>query len=241
MGTVNLPTLRNYARLYAEGRPSGTNSFISDTDLSSILNLAMAKFYDMLVAAHGHEYYATDTALTMVSGTQQYALPSNFYQLLTAHLEWDAQNFEQLSDTSARERTEYQNWQSWGRWTPKAFRLLGTQIASSQTFELWPVPQLSGTVLRVRYVPAFAPLPDDVTVFDSVNGWEKFIALAAAIDMRVMMGKDSGPQTALYNEELARIESMADKRAANFAPQIIDVHPEFARAEWMGDRRWIGP
>lgn len=247
MGLVNRALLRNLARIYAVGRPGGANAYIVDSDatanavsLDTLVNLAIAKFYDMLVAARGHEYYATDVAVAMVSGTQQYALPADFYQLLTAHLEWGAQDLEQLHDTSQRERTTYQNWQTWGRWSDKAFRLIGTQLASSQTLEIWPIPQLSGTILRVRYIPQFAPLANDATSFDSVNGWEKFIALAAAIDYRTAEGKDLGNLSALYQEELARIESMADKRAANFAPQIVQVHPESTAREWFGDRRWIG-
>ena len=247
MGLVNRALLRNLARIYAEGRPSGANAFIVDSDatanavsLDTLINLAIAKFYDMLVAARGHEYYAVDTPITMIAGTQQYALPANFYQLLTAHLEWDIRNFEQLQDTSQFERTYFQNWQTWGRLSPKAYRLIGTQTASAQTLELWPAPSLSGTVLRVRYIPQFAPLTDDVTSFDSVNGWEKFIALAAAIDYRTAAGKDLGNLSGLYQEELTRIESMADKRAANAAPTIIDVRPDWFADERRGDRRWIG-
>lgn len=247
MGLVNRALLRNLTRVYAVGRPSGANAYIVDSDatanavsLDTLVNLAIAKFYDMLVAARGHEYYAVDAAVAMVAGTAQYALPATFYQLLDARLEWDSLNFEPLHDTSQRERSDYVNWTTWGRWSPKAFRLIGTQQASSQTLELYPTPQLSGTTLRVRYIPQFAPLTDDATTFDSVNGWEKFIALAAAIDYRTAEGKDLGNLAALYQEELARIESMADKRAANFAPQIIDVYPENQPREWSGDRRWIG-
>lgn len=247
MGLVNRALLRNLARIYAEGRPSGSNAFIVDSDatanavsLDTLVNLAIAKFYDMLVAARGHEYYATDVPVTMVAGTATYALPATFYQLLTAHIEWDSLNFEQLHDTTQYERTNYQNWQSWARFGPKAYRLKGTQVASAQTLELFPTPTLSGTILRVRYIPQFVPLPDDTTGFDSVNGWEKFIALAAAIDYRTAEGKDLGNLASLYQEELTRIEGMADKRAANFAPQIIDVYPENQPREWSGDRRWIG-
>jgi hypothetical protein len=246
MGLVNRALLRNLARIYADGRPNGANAFIVDSDatanavsLDTLVNLAIAKFYDMLVAARGHEYYAVDVPITMVVGTQQYQLPTNFYQLLTAHLEWDVRNFEQLHDTSQYERTQYQNWQTWARWSFKAYRLLGTQQASAQTIELWPAPTAAGTILRVRYIPQFAPLTDDTTNFDSVNGWEKFIALAAAIDYRTAAGKDLGNLASLYQEELTRIESMADKRAANAAPTIIDVNPEVGINEWSGDRRWI--
>lgn len=246
MALVTRAYLRNLTRVYADARPTSANSFIIDSDatanavsLDSLVNQAIAKFYDLLVTARGHEYYAQDTTLTMAVGTATYTLPATFYQLLTATLQWDTQNYENLRDTSAYERSNYQNWQTWARWSLKAFRLRGTQGASAQTLELFPTPSISGTPLVVRYIPQFQPLTDDVTGFDSVNGWEKFIALAAAIDYRTAAGKDLGNLASLYQEELERIQSMADKRAANFAPTIIDVNPDQQMWEWSGDRRWI--
>lgn len=246
MATVTRALLRNLARVYADGRPSGANAFIVDSDaganavsLDTLINLAIAKFYDMLVAARGHEYYAADQTIPLIAGTNSYALAADFYQLLTVHLAWGPNESEPVQDTSALERILYTNWVSWSRWAPKAFRLRGTQVASSQTLELFPTPTISGTSLIVRYVPQFAPLTTDVATFDSVNGWEKFIALAAAIDYRAASNKDAGLLSSLYAEELARIQGMADKRAANFAPQIIDVQPDRLQADWSGDRRWI--
>lgn len=248
MGATNLAALRTLVRVFANQRPAGTDAFLVDSDaaanatsLDTLINARLASLYDMLVSARGHEYYASDAAVAIVANTATYSLSGltpPFYQLLTLHLEWDALNFEQMRDTSEYERTTYSNWQSFGRWTPKAYRLRGTQAASAQTLELFPTPTTAVTA-RVRYVPAFVALPDDVTTFDSVNGWEKLVALGAAIDLRTAAEKTTAQLETLYNQEFLRIQGLADQRAANAAPQIVNVSPEVTAREWTGDRRWI--
>jgi hypothetical protein len=249
LATVNRAQLRTLARVYANQRPAGANAFIVDSDatlnatsLDTIINLRLASLYDMLVAARGHEYYASDTAITTVPGTSTYslaALTPPFYQLLDLRIEWDQQNIEPVQDTSVYERSNYQNWlQTWSRWSPKAYRLRGTQVASASTLELFPTPNVA-VLMRARYVPAFVALADDTATFDSVNGWETLVALGAAIDMRMAADKDYAQIEKRYNQEFARIYGIADQRAANMPPRIVDVNPDSFIGEWVGDRRWI--
>lgn len=249
MASVNRAQLRTLTRVFANARPAGANAFLVDSDatpnatsLDTLINLRLASLYDMLVLARGHEYYAADTAVSVVANTSTYSLAGlnpPFYQLLTAHLEWDAQNFEQLQDTSQFERTQFVNWSQWARWAPKAYRLKGTQTASASTIELFPTPSAAVT-MRVRYVPAFVALADDVATFDSVNGWEKLVALGAAIDYKAASDKAPNQLQQLYAEEYERIKTLADQRAANAPARIIDVQPERIRSDWSGDRHWIG-
>lgn len=250
MAAVTRKLLRNLARLYADGRPGGANAFVVDSDatadavsLDTIINLKLASLYDLLVLAGGHEYYAVDATIPIVANTSTYslaALSPPFYQALTIHLNWGPLDNEPLTDTSELERIAYLNWTQWARWAPKAYRLRGTQGASSQTLEIFPTP--SGAVNAIlRYVPAFVPLPDDTTTFDSVNGWENLVALAAAIDYRAIAEKPNQDLIVLYQAELARVQGLADKRAANATPQVVQTNPESRTmaGEFLGDRRWI--
>jgi hypothetical protein len=245
MGLVNRAYMRNLARRYANELPGGSSAFIPDSDatanavsLDNIINLKLASFYDLLVQARGHENYAVDAAVNTVAGTATYALPADCYQVLSIHLEWAPMQFEVLHATSVRERVYYQNWTYWARNAPKAYRLRGTQAAAGQTLELFPTPS-SAVLARVRYIPEFAPLADDVTTFDSVNGWENLIALAAAIDLRTFAEKDLGSLPGLLAKEEARIRGLADQRSANEAEQVVDVDPDYSCNELMADRRWI--
>jgi hypothetical protein len=239
MSAINRAYLRNLARLYADGRPGGTEAFVVDSDATAnavsfdtLVNGAAAELYDLLVAARGHEYYADEQEISVVAGTATYALETDFYQLLSVRLEWAEGQLEELTPSAVRERTGYQNLLTWDRGTAKSYRLRGTQTASAQTLELFPTPTSSVTA-RVRYIPVFALLTNDTATFDGVNGWEKLIALKAAIEYRTIAEKPLGTLPQLYQECFSRIQSLADQRNANYAEQVQNVHPD-------GHRRRIG-
>lgn len=233
MGQVNRAYLRNLARLYADGRPGGSGGFIDDTDgtanavsLDTLINGALAELFDVLVAARGHEYYATDATIAVVSGTSLYALPTDFYELLSIRLYWDANFIEEMHPMGVRERTRYEMLTNiFERGTPKAYRLQGTQTASARSVEILPIPSRAVTA-QIRYIPLFSPLTDDTSTFDGVNGWEKLVALKVAIEYRTIAEKPMGNLNALYAECYARITALADQRNANYAEQIQQVNPE---------------
>jgi len=242
LASITLVQLRTLARVYSNQNPGGTNAFVSDTDLNSLINLRIASLYDLLVAARGHEYYASDYTFNTANGTPTYsfaALTPPFYQLLDVRLNWDAQNIEAVQDTSVFQRSNYQNWlQTWSRWSPKAYRLRGVQTASASTLEFFPTPTVV-VPCTARYIPAFVALPDDNATFDGVNGWEVLVALGAALDLRMAADKSPGFLTQRFAEEHERIKGLADQRSANMPPRIVDVNPDSFIGEWVGDRRWI--
>jgi hypothetical protein len=243
MGSVNRAYLRNLARLYADGHPNGTGAFIVDSDsatnavsFDTLINGALAELYDLLVSARGHEYYATDADISIVTGTSLYSLPTDFYELLSIRLNWDPYFIEELKPMGVRERTRYEMLVGiFERGTPKAYRLQGTQTASARTVEILPVPTRSVTC-RIRYIPLFAQLASDSDTFDGVNGWEKLVALKAAIEYRTVAEKPLGNLQALYAECFARIQSLADQRNANYAEQVQQVNPE----RWKRGRLGVG-
>ena len=243
MGSVNRAFLRNLARTYADGRPGGTGSFVVDSDatanavsLDTLINGALAELYDLLVSARGHEYYATDADIAVVTGTSLYDLPTDFYQLLSIRLDWDPFYIEELKPMGVRERTRYEMLVNiFERGTPKAYRLQGTQTASARKVEILPVPTRAVTA-RIRYIPTFAQLASDTDTFDGVNGWEKLVALKAAIEYRTIAEKPLGNLSALYQECFARIQSLADQRNANYAEQVQQVYPE----RWKRGRLGVG-
>lgn len=227
--------MRNLARLYADGRPGGAGAFVVDSDPSlnavsfdTLVNGAVAELYDLIVSMRGHEYYATDGSFSTVVGTTLYPLPADFYQLLSIRIEWAATQFEELHPMAVRERTRYENLNTWDRGTWKAYRLRGTQTAAARIVELLPTPS-SVQLVRFRYIPICTLLADDVTAFDDVNNWSKLVALKAAIEYRTIAEKPIGNLQSLYDECAARIHALADQRNANYAEQVQNVFPEGRR------------
>lgn len=250
MGAVNRAQLRSLARLYADGRPGGANDFIpdasvgaNDASFNTLVNSCIAEWYDALVAARGHEYFLTETTLSIVAGTATYTLPADFYQLLSARLAWGPTDIEELSPVGVRDRTQLSMMTTFARWTPKAYRLRGTQAAGVRTFELFPTPPTGSTAVTctVRYIPICSLLTDDTTTFDDANNSSELVALKTAIKYRTAAEKPIGHLEKLYNECAARISALADQRNANTAEQVGQVFPERSAGfqAYLADRRWI--
>lgn len=240
--SVTIDSILTKARLYADQRPGGANAFISDTEGLSLVNGAVGELYDLLVALRGPEYYITDTTVALTTDNVataatdghvgRYDLPADFYQLLAAAIEWDTDDIETLGDyTTVAQRAHYQNFSDWGRWSIKAYRLRGSQI------ELIPAPTTDET-MRITYVPTFTDLTSGQT-FDTVNGWDKLVALKVAIEMREIEEQPVGHLEKLYERELQRVESLAAERDANSPSRVADVQPEGGRGlRWPPYQGW---
>ena len=198
----------------------GTNSFVTPTQALRLVNLAASEFYDLLVAARGHEYYISEFAIAIVGGTSRYALPADFYELESITLQWGTNQVEEVPDYhSVRDRSDYLNGLQWSQWNDKAFRLRGCFV------EFLPVP--SGAVAAtMQYIPCFTDMVLGGTSFDGVNGWERMVALKAACDMCIIAQRDAGDLSSRLEAEKQRISEMAEDRAAEHPHQVRDVYPE---------------
>lgn len=242
---ITLQGLIDLARLYADQRPGSGTAFVPDTGSGSMVTLingACAEFYDLLVRSGGHEYFAKDSAISIVPGTATYACPSDFYQEITIHLEWNNQDWEYVAPFENAERMRLVNFTTWGRRTPKGYRIFGAQTLTADqeaSIEFSPTPTTTVTG-RLRYVPTFTNLSNVSTDnISTVNGWHKLIALKVAMELRVIARMDMGDLAQLYSSELERITDLADKRAQGATPQIVDVEAYRQMPEWAADRRWI--
>lgn len=227
--SVTLAQLRLDARLYSDQRPETTESFITPTELTRLVNIKARELYDMLVGARGSDYYATETTLAIVGGTSRYNLPADFYELASVTLEWSTQDHELVFPVgSTRLRVSYEaNWKKWSRYDLKAYKLRASQI------EFLPVPN-SNVTCRLQYVPTFIDMVNDSDTFDGINGWEKMIALGVAIEMRAIEKRPSGDLMALYQEQVGRIESLKSERDAEAPLEIIDEQRLRERQGWLG-------
>lgn len=195
-------------------------SFITPAQALRFVNLAASEFYDLLVAARGHEYYISEQTIPIVSGTSRYALPSDHYETLSITLGWATQQIEEVSDySSIRDRWQYLNGAQWGQWGDKGFRLRAGFI------EFLPPPTSSVTATH-QYIPCMPDMTIGGASFDGVNGWERLVSLKAASDMLTASSKSSAAVDEKWGREYERIQAMADSRAAEHPDQVRDVGPE---------------
>lgn len=226
MKSVARSQIRTDARLLSDERPGGAGAFVSDSEVNRLIDVHTAKLYDKLLKARGQEYYADEDTISVVAGTSRYSLPDDFYELLSLTLEWGAGNHEDLEPYEFLERSGYRNLLTWARGSAKGYRVRGTEV------EFLPVPQ-SPVTCRIQYVPAFTDFANDGATFDGVNGWERWIVLSVAIDLRTIRKLPFGDLQQLLSVEDDRIEELAAQRDAMHPARVRNVHPE-ARGRFRG-------
>lgn len=227
--SVALSQLRLDARLYADQRPGAADSFITETEITRLINMKGRELYDLLVDARGSEYYATEATIAVVGGTSRYDLPDDFYELSSVTLEWSDQDHELMFPVgSTRLKIAYEaNWRKWSRYDLKAYRLRASQL------EFLPEPT-SDVTCRIQYVPVYVDMVADGDTFDGINGWEKMLTLGVAIEMREIEKRPSPTLAALYREQLDRIETMKSERDAEAPKEIVDEMKLRGRRGWFG-------
>jgi hypothetical protein len=217
---VTLAQLRLDARLYADQRPGSATSFITEPELTRLVNVKIRELYDKLVEARGSDYFANEGTIAVVAGTSRYSLPADFFQLASITLEWATNDHELMFPVgSVRERIHYEGIMpnhTWSRYSPKGYRLRASQL------EFLPVPTGAVTA-RLQYVPVFTDLVADGDTFDGINGWEKMVALGVAMEMRTIEKRPSSDLAGLYGEQLERIETLKTERDAEAPKEIVDV------------------
>ena len=223
---VELQTLRSDCRLYADQRPGGASAFISDTELTRLINQEIRHLYDRLIAVRGHEYYLDTGTLTTIAGTGSYSLDADLMQMIWIGIAWGSQNVEEIYAWDHWERADYLNWSTWSQGSPKAYRLRGTGI-----IEFLPAPTVVQTI-DYRFIPAFTDLVADDDTFDGINGWEEAVTLAVAMKMKVIAEEDMNELARLYERVSNRIDEMAAQLGG--APKrIADVAPRGYGRSWQ--------
>lgn len=229
--TVQRATVRKNARLFADQRPGGGSTFISDDEYNDLINLELPKLWDRLVAAAGPEYYEEEsTGLATAAGVATVALPSNFYQLNACDLRWSADKLEPVRELPhSADRYQF-NGVLWAEDGPKAQRIRKALL------EFFPTPSAVVEVV-LRFVPVCPLLTTDTGTngsFDGVNGWDSAVSLGVAIAARGIEKVSASDLIRLYEAELERIDQIAADRASSSAPKVRDVDPEGSiRAPWF--------
>lgn len=227
---VTLETMISDVRLYADQRGAdvATDGFVTDAEITRLLNLELAELTDLLISAQEQDYYLSESTISIVAGTSLYNLPATFYQLKSVTLEWGSQRFELVPPlNSVKGRKRMQNQLVWSEYSQKAYRLRNAQI------EFLPTPQ-SAVTARLQFIPAFTDLVA-LGTFDGVNGWEKLATLKVAmfilnIEQRTNEAAALMPE---YEATRSRIEAMADDRAADDPIQIEDTESHHFD-DWQG-------
>lgn len=189
-------------RTRAQEESDNVNSdFISTSEWLSLINSSYQELYGLLVTSYG-ENYAVATPYTFVTDgqSQDFALPDDFFKLLGVDLQVQASGI-------------------WTTMKPFIFneRNRFTRVNS-------PVP-MAGQTVRLWYVPVLTLLADDGdSTVNTVNGWEEYIVVDAAMKALAKEESDVSVVAARKAALVARINGEASNRDAGSPAHIGDYY-----------------
>ena len=193
------------------------SDFISDSELNSYINASYGELYDLLVSKM-EEYFITSTTFTVASGASSQALPSGFYKIRGvdrsiggAYIPVRKFNFAQRGQDTVLRVFDTQN-------PSVTYRTMG------QTIYFEP-PSAAPGDYRVWYVPQRTVLSDnaDETADGVIDDWREFIVVDACIKCMLKEESDASGFMALKQQQLARIEAVAQNRDVSEPDQVTDI------------------
>lgn len=170
--------------------------FVTDAEVDALINKGYKELYGHLMR-HGMHRAETVYELT-IDGSVSYALPADFFALLSVH---------RIDDTTSVQLTRHDHRtrprEDLGGAPASTYRIVGTSIT------LNPVPD-SGAY-EIRYVPVPDTLEDDTDTMDSVLGWEEYVVLYVAVKLLQKEGSHNAARALQddMRELLVRIQDEA--------------------------------
>lgn len=239
------------ARVRTAVRQPNANGFISDAEIVVLVQEGAYRLYDLLIAARGEHYYATEWGVNTIVGEKRYALPNNFYRLVSLMVSetpggspaglvqptgatWFEVRRMNPGDWAAQESLSGDSIHS------LQYALTGKQheATTQQLAELglYPAPRAVWNV-RVIYLPTL-DLSNEASsgapIYDGINGWESYIVAHAAAKICAM--QEDSTVTFWLQEKAdveARIRGLASDRDGHQPMQVRD-------ARWARGRRGRG-
>jgi hypothetical protein len=208
-------------------------------EVTEYVNQGIAELYDLLVSARGVGFYEKTVTITTDGISNNYALPSDFYQLVMFQVNLGyttGANLTSAVNTALEqfmmhERPELSS--SLPGWSGQPFRyrvhggdpsqpnqVQGT-IPTGYTVEFLPPPS-ANIRIQLFYVPSCPRLVNPNDVFDGINGWEEYVIFYAAMLMRFKDDLSADHMIAMLDRIKSRVMGLASHR--DMTPQrTIDV------------------
>lgn len=217
--TVSLAKLqsRTLQRINLEG--ARFTQFIKEPELTDNINGSIAEWVDEVRGTTWNGTYnrSSDTFDTQ-NGVSSYPLADDLLTLLSVDISIGGSPVISARAFQEEERNAFRSMPIVGGWTtsgPIFYQLQGDNIA------FIPVPTGVFSV-TTNYVPTAPVLALPTDTIDSINGWEEFIVLDAAIKCCLKTGElDVIPVlTDRLDRQRARIRAMAPRRDQQTAERV---------------------
>jgi hypothetical protein len=220
------------ARVLQRANLEGAAGFIPPAELTDYINGSIADWSDEVRGTTwGGTYSRSSYAFTTASNTAAYPLPADFLSLLSVDINIAGSPVISAIAYQEEQRNAFKNYPvffGWGFSHPIYYQLQGGNIS------FIPTP-LGAYNVTLNYVPTAPVLTDPDDAIDSINGWEEFIVLDAAIKCLIKSGQPSLIPTLedRLTKQRERIRAMAARRDQATAEHVhVVANAGFSDWDW---------
>lgn len=192
-------------------------AYIDEPQMTRMINASLAELYDLVVASN-KDHYAGLHSVSVVSGTDSYALAADHYRLVGVDV-YSSGAWHLMKRFNLHERNQSQD--SDADETSTRYRVVGGAL------KLRPTPTWSATV-RCWYIPAPPQLSLDTDTWDGIAGWEQYVIVDCCRKLGVKQHEDV---TELVQDKAAlasRVKGLCSDLDDNEPDRIRDVYLEEA-------------
>jgi len=191
------------------------SQFVTDAELDVYINEAIADLRDKMISKVGDDYFAAETTINLLSSTDTYALPSDFYKVLYVEIKGDDGYFYKMRRFEVSERNFGASPINY--YIPDIrYRLRANNIVFT------PQNLMGGRQVRLTYVPIPTELVNNNDTLQGYNGWEAYVIVYAARKALVKEESDTGQLDAELVKLDQRMEAMTDNRDGSEPNRIAD-------------------
>lgn len=225
MTVVTLATLRTRARERADMPVAG---FVPDsaTGIDAWINEGVQRLHEKLCEAFASNYVQNSSAFVVAGETV--ALPADFYRLLGVDLNLTDGTKATLQRFERGMRNVFRNSMVVPDSVTTHYELAGSNIRLLPT----PANGMSGTIW---YQPIATVLVLTTDTVNFPNGWERYVVLYTAIQMRMKQESDVNDLRFELEKMETELQVIADRRDLASPAHAVDVDAVDA-SMW---RRWL--
>lgn len=217
MAAVTLTTLRARARSRADMPVSG---FVLDsaTGIDAWINEGNQKVQELLVKAYGEQFLETTSSFNTVAGTTDYNLPTDMLAFYGIDLTIGGWKFALQPYNNTERNLQANALATYAGQRPR-YKLIGM---ATGVIRLLPAP---GAVYAavLHYAPSATLLVNTTDSINLPNGWERYIVLYTAIQMKMKQEDDVRALSAELEKMEVELAEIAQRRNADQPHSAVDI------------------
>lgn len=200
------------------------SEFVSDAELTRLINKSIAELHDLLIQAYEGDYYVEEVEFTTSGQAESYPISTvvpagNFYKLRGLDAKLNGTDWRTIRPFNFNERNKNKYGGDFLGITNVRYRLLGSNIRFT------PIPD-DNMDMKLWYIPTAQVLVNNTDSYDDFNGYSEYVIVDVAIKI---LNKEESDVSVLMSEKKdlkRRLEEAANNRDAGAGDTVSDVYDE---------------